>query len=303
MLRLQRRYVFVGLAIVLALTLFVTLETQSGYNLEKSLQTVSKAAPEHVSSPIVALDPNIVLDSEGLKTPVPKTTTKEKAKEEEHFVEPCSVIRNTPYQYIDLRKLSAMGNEGKARPFPAKGYDSGLNYTLGICLSPFKLKHSHEVMDITNSSEVGAFYIDPESGKYVSMGKYLTKPVFRGKKLTLTYNGGSICPGLIDTKTKQPIRKSTVMTFTCDRDMLAKAQISYVGSLNDCSYFFEVRSQFACPTATKGSNLLVIWIFLFILMAALAVYSSGGLLYKYMKKQKQHEKYNTVTEDLEMTKN
>lgn len=213
-----------------------------------------------------------------------KTHGKEKVVE----LEPCTVLSSVSHNYIDLSLLSAKGNEGKAMPWLAKGYDSGLNFTLGVCSSPFKKSHdaNDEVKDIKNSSAVGGYYIDSKTGKYISIGEYATKPVMRGRKITLSYTGGSYCDNMVNKETGERIRKSTILTFTCDREMLAKATVSYVGSFNDCSYIFEVRSHHACPTAAKADNLAVIWIFLLILLAALMVYFSGGLLYKQIKLQK-----------------
>lgn len=38
------------------------------------------------------------------------------------------------------------------------------------------------------------------------------------------------------------------MSLMCDRDMLQKAAVSFVGQANECAYFFEVRTASACPT-------------------------------------------------------
>lgn len=216
-----------------------------------------------------------------------KTQEKQKAGLELEL-EPCTVISPLSHHFIDLSSLSSKGNEGRAMPWASKGYDSGLNFTLGVCSSPFKKTHdaNDEVKDITNSSAVGGYYIDSKTGKYVSIGEYSSKPVVRGKKITLSYTGGSYCENMYNQETGEKVRKSTILTFTCDREMLAKASVSYVGSFNDCSYIFEVRSHHACPTAAKADNLAVIWIFFFILLAALLVYFSGGLIYKQIKLQK-----------------
>lgn len=212
-----------------------------------------------------------------------KKKLKEK-EEEEKQLDPCTVFNPISKGFIDLSGLSSSSNEGKALPWGSKGYDSGKNYTIGVCSSPFKKHHSeiNEIQDNLNSSLIGAYYVDPESKKYVSMGKYSTVPKFRGRKLTLTYENGSYCD-IIDKNTNQRLRKSTILTFTCDREMSARALVSYIGQANECTYFFEVRSHHACPTAAKANNLAAVWIFLFIFLAAVFVYFSGGLLYRQMK--------------------
>ncbi|KAG7660746.1 MRL1 [[Candida] subhashii] len=209
---------------------------------------------------------------------------------EEAELDPCTVIHPVSKGFIDLRGLSSISNEGKPLPWASRGYDSGNNYTIGICSNPFKKSHdghNNEIKDGVEANKIGAFYIDNETNKYVSMGEFSTTPKFRGRKLTLTYENGAYCNAL-DSKSGQRLRKSTILTFTCDREMMAKAQVSFVGSSNDCSYFFEVRSHHACPTAGKENTTGAVWIFLLIVLAAIMVYFSGGFLYKQMKKIKSN---------------
>ncbi|EGW35063.1 uncharacterized protein SPAPADRAFT_133026 [Spathaspora passalidarum NRRL Y-27907] len=212
--------------------------------------------------------------------------------EEEEKLDPCTIINPNTKQFIDLRGLSSFANDGKALPWNTRGYDSGRNYTIGICSNPFKKFHDswNEIQDGLDPSKIGAYYIDPATNKYVSMGEYATTPVFRGRKLTLTYENGAFCDA-VDANTGKKLKKSTILTFTCDREMMnSKASISFVGQMNNCSYFFEVRSHHACPTAAKTNETGAIWIFLLIVLAALLVYFSGGLLYKQMKRKPKREK-------------
>lgn len=211
--------------------------------------------------------------------------------ESDQELDPCTVINPHSHGFIDLRGLSLLGNEGRALPWTTKGYDYGRNFTLGICSTPFKKTHNgpREMKDGVNSTLVGGYYVDPQSGQYVSLGDFSTTPVIRGRKLTLTYTNGSYCDNFLDRATGKPARRLTMITFTCDRDMLAKASIAYVGSFNDCNYMFEVRSHHACPTAAKANNLAVVWIFLLIFVAALLVYFSGDLLYKNIRAQKMQK--------------
>lgn len=69
-----------------------------------------------------------------------------------------------------------------------------------------------------------------------------TKPYFRGRKLVIEYTDGSPCPEA------PKLRKSTLMSLMCDRELFQKASISFVGQANECAYFFEVRTASACPT-------------------------------------------------------
>jgi cation-dependent mannose-6-phosphate receptor len=194
-------------------------------------------------------------------------------------LDPCSVVNPINHQFIDLSSLSL--NDGKPHLWLSKAYDKKRNYTLGICANPMKKDHKFSGL---NSTLVGGYYI--ENNTYFSMGEFSTVPKFSGRKLTLTYENGSYCDNLIDAKTGQKLRKTTIITFTCDRELLAKASVQFVAEANDCTYFFEVRSHHACPTAPKANNLAAIWIFLLILLAALAVYFSGGVLYRQLKVKK-----------------
>lgn len=226
-----------------------------------------------------------------LPTDKPQNTAKQhdqkegatKDSEDDIELDACTTL-NPMKGFIDLRGLSNYGLEGKVQPWMAKDYDQGRNFTLGICLSPVKksVLNTAVFRDSVNASEVGAYYIDPDTQQYVLMGQYTGKPVFKGKKLTMTYENGSYCDSIVATDGLR-IRRSTILTFTCDREMLNKAHISYIASSQECAYMFEVRSHYACPTAAKADNLAAIWIFLLILMAALLVFFSGSIIIKFLR--------------------
>lgn len=201
----------------------------------------------------------------------------------DEVLDPCTAL--SPLKgFIDLSGLSSAGNDGKAVAWSTLGFDSGHNYSIGVCLSPIKKTHGDvQVRDGLNASQVGAFYIDPNSGEYVLMGEYSVAPAFHGRKLTLTYGNGSYCES-VKYANGERLRRKTILTFTCDREMMTKAHVSYVAAVDDCTYLFEIRSHFACPTAAKADNLAAIWIFLLIFMAALLVYFSGGFLYRNLKR-------------------
>ena len=48
-------------------------------------------------------------------------------------------------------------------------------------------------------------------------------------------------------------RKSTIMSFLCDRDLVTPA-FSFVGTLDSCTYFFEVRTSAACGGVAASSD-------------------------------------------------
>ena len=78
-------------------------------------------------------------------------------------------------------------------------------------------------------------------------------------------------------------RKSTLISFICDRDSLApKAHLSFLGaSPDECTYFFEARSMAACggvidPQQSLGPG----GVFGVIFLIAAAVYLLGGVAYQ-----------------------
>jgi len=122
-----------------------------------------------------------------------------------------------------------------------------------------------ESVPTSQKSNISAFYVTQE-GKQYSIGGVSTSPYFRGRKLVLEYVGGSPCPAPADTdedkdekekrkgktssknkKKESGYRKSTIMSHLCDHDAI-RPVISFVGQVNHCGYFFEVRSSAACPT-------------------------------------------------------
>ncbi|KAI9692285.1 MAG: Cation-independent mannose-6-phosphate receptor CI-MPR [Bathelium mastoideum] len=78
-------------------------------------------------------------------------------------------------------------------------------------------------------------------------------------------------------------RKSTVISFLCDRDPLkADAVVAFVASSPDeCTYFFEVRSLAACGgSESSKSGLGPGGVFGIIVIIALSVYLVGGCVYQ-----------------------
>ena len=133
--------------------------------------------------------------------------------------------------------------------------------------------------------------------------------VSRGRELVLQYTGGSPCPELSDKassssskkydddKVKREIdsepmfstqassttrRKSATFAFLCDRDPLeTTAHVSFVGTPDQCAYFFKIRSPHACAGAEphKPGSVGPGGVFAIILGVALLVYFIGGVVY------------------------
>ena len=77
-------------------------------------------------------------------------------------------------------------------------------------------------------------------------------------------------------------RKSTLISFICERDSLApKAHLSFLGTFDECTYMFEARSMAACggivdPQQSLGPG----GVFGVIALIAAAVYLLGGIAYQ-----------------------
>jgi cation-dependent mannose-6-phosphate receptor len=144
-----------------------------------------------------------------------------------------------------------------------------------------------------------------------------SEPIFRGRKLILNYTGGSLCPstpskrspvqlpreiigdddddddkkhkdkdGDSDKKKKPSSdknerRKTTIISLLCESDPLAKSSISFVAAVDECTYFFEGRSRFACGIVHADEQTLSPGgVFGVIAMIAVLVYFVGGCVYQ-----------------------
>ena len=151
-----------------------------------------------------------------------------------------------------------------------------------------------------------------DTSKCASNRQSSTEPFFRGRKLVLNYTEGSPCDAKSDrllprklnvpdddedddddrdddrkghksSKSKEPLRrKSTLISFTCDRDSLAPMHLSFIGSDPDeCTFFFEARSMAACGGVSEAQQTLGPGgVFGVIALIAAAVYLLGGIAYQ-----------------------
>ncbi|PWW73541.1 mannose 6-phosphate receptor domain-containing protein [Tuber magnatum] len=218
--------------------------------------------------------------------------------------QPCTVISTQSGNFFDLRPLtrtststssSSSSNKGDAvHDWTARGHDYPANFTLNICAPVVSDVADVESVPTSQKSNISAFYITQEGQQY-SIGGVSKSPYFRGRKLVLEYVGGSPCPAPDDadeeeeeerekgkaSKTKKKesgYRKSTIMSHLCDHDAI-RPVISFVGEVNECGYFFEVRSSAACPTV--GTQALgPVSVFGIIGLVAALVYLVGGCVYQ-----------------------
>ncbi|KAL1863592.1 Cation-independent mannose-6-phosphate receptor CI-MPR [Paecilomyces lecythidis] len=197
----------------------------------------------------------------------------------------------------DGRKLH---KDDRDESWLAKGHDYPANFTVNICAPVIEDISDVVGVDKSRWRNVSAYY--EQNGKIYSIGQQASEPIFRGRKLVLNYTDGSPCPSdsAFDSQNilnsdKAPVhdnvrnssenvrRKSTIMSFLCDRDPMApRAAVSFVGTMDQCTYFFEVRSPAACGGVAHAPNtgLGPGGVFGVIVLIAIAAYLIGGCAYQ-----------------------
>ncbi len=205
---------------------------------------------------------------------------------EQKPLEPCTAKKQATNQFFDLRSLAAIKriSEGKTtiepQPWVAKGFDYGGNFTIGVCSSPLvpNTESSKDFTDVSNKTMVSAYFSSPELPGKISLGQASSEIKFRGRKMVMEYKNGDFCPG------SETRRRSALMLFTCDRTIQEEAKVSFIGSPDDCSYFFEVRTIHACGTAPTNEGVGLVSIVFLIGTAAGITFFGGGILYRLFQK-------------------
>ncbi|KAE8351813.1 mannose-6-phosphate receptor binding domain-containing protein [Aspergillus coremiiformis] len=201
---------------------------------------------------------------------------------------PCIARSPTTGLYYDLNPISLSPpstKEEKLRgnvrdeSWHAKGHDYKANFTLNVCAPVVEGIKDVVGVDRARWANVSAYY--EKEGKIYSIGQQASEPFFRGRKLVLNYTDGSPCAGeLIGNGSRT---KSTIMSFLCDRDAPAhQATASFVGTMDQCTYFFEFRSSAACGAVApvNGQGLGPAGIFGVIALIAVVAYLVGGCAYQ-----------------------
>lgn len=223
--------------------------------------------------------------------PPPKDTSQSKNhKQQSHslllsdeppVILPCTVTSHASGNFFDLRPLT------KAYPdhtvdYSVRGLDYPANFTINIC-APLLLPVDFPDDPTTSlaSSNVSAL-ARYEDGSVRSLGQSSTNPKFRGRNLILEYTNGSPC--LNPDGSPTDLKSSVLISLKCAHDLdLASAKnqpalMSFVGSPDNCSFFFEARSIHACPAVNQSQSMAPVSIFLIIFLVALVVYIAGSMV-------------------------
>jgi len=175
--------------------------------------------------------------------------------------------------FYDLRKLRRVPSHTPPHSdWFVKGQDYNANFTINICAPVLSNTSYVSGVEELQRGNVSAFY--EKNGTMYSIGSASSKPYFRGRKLVLQYTGGSPCP---DART---YRKSTLMSLMCDHEAFTKPSVAFVGQINECAYFFEVRTAAACATINQAQALGPAAVFGAIMGVFALVYLVGGVVYQ-----------------------
>ncbi|KAL9102731.1 MAG: hypothetical protein Q9163_002162 [Psora crenata] len=239
------------------------------------------------------------------------------SSDEHKDLKPCTIYNPSNGNFYDLNtiRVHPLENHKKTHKddriesWHVRGWDYGLNFTMNFCAPVIEDLSKEEVEGVKGDAvkNISAFY--RAGDKTYSIGQASAEPFFRGHKLILNYTNGSPCgeePSRLSTRTgkehdrdkgkgdedreddddrnsHKPRRKSTLISFICDRDSLApKAHISFIGASSDqCTYFFEARSMAACGGVIAAQQSLSPGsVFGIIALIAAAVYLLGGIAYQ-----------------------
>ncbi len=208
-----------------------------------------------------------------------------------HSVSTGSFYDLRPLQLtIEGTKYQSASNES----YHVKGYDYPANFTINFCGPVVESLEDVEGVPSSRQKNVSAYYKD-HRGDIYSIGQQNEELVFRGKKLVLNYTQGSPCPDLdedgnpIDddfvTRKANIRRKSTLLTFACDTSPLLSSRpaVNFYGTLDHCTYVFEIRSRYACGGTTASEEKGTLGpgaVFGVIAGIALLVYLIGGIVYQ-----------------------
>ncbi|KAI9827952.1 MAG: Cation-independent mannose-6-phosphate receptor CI-MPR [Phylliscum demangeonii] len=220
-------------------------------------------------------------------------------------VAPCTIHSLHTGSFFDLTPISVArpaagkkktGKEGRAESWHAKGHDYPANFTLNVCAPAIEDVQHVVGVDRDRWRNISAFY--ERDGHTYSIGQQSSTLLIRGKKLVLQYTDGSPC-GAPPSPSPSPSpsrrtdgddghptttrRKSALISLLCDRDPLApKAAVAFVGaSPDECAYFFELRSQYACGGVSVAQQTLGPGgVFGVIALIAILVYLVGGCVYQ-----------------------
>ncbi|GAA5969860.1 hypothetical protein JCM11641_008064 [Rhodosporidiobolus odoratus] len=145
----------------------------------------------------------------------------------------------------------------------------------------------------------GAYIEDSRGG--ISLGEYSTSPQYHNGHLSLTYKNGAACPN-------SNARRSSLIYLQCDNSWTSDNRVSLIDSLDDCTYFFTIKSPLACPVS-GGGFFSFIWACIVVIFWLAVVIGGAYFLYNRFCGNKGdytlgggHSSGNAVVEAVSWTK-
>ncbi|KAF3491670.1 uncharacterized protein GIQ15_01187 [Arthroderma uncinatum] len=224
---------------------------------------------------------------------------------------------------VDKKDGKKSHADGREESWHVKGHDYGANFTINICAPVIENLTNVVGVDETRWQNVSAYYemggetysIGQQASSLLFRGRKLVLNYTDGSPCPSPSRGNKLFRRKIldgdddnehddkdkekdgnkdddkkdgDDKNKKPEdkverRKSTIMSFLCDRDLVTPAAtFSFVGSPDSCSYFFEVRTAAACGgvAASTDGGVGPAGVFGIIAGIAIAAYLIGGCAYQ-----------------------
>ncbi|GAA5855400.1 hypothetical protein JCM8547_007811 [Rhodosporidiobolus lusitaniae] len=117
----------------------------------------------------------------------------------------------------------------------------------------------------------GAFIEDSRGG--ISLGDYSTTPQYHNGLLSLTYKNGHACPN-------SNARRSSLIYLQCDNSWTSDNKVTLIDSVDDCTYFFTMKTPYACPTSGGGFFSAIWGLMVFAFWTAVVV---GGAFFVYQR--------------------
>ncbi|BGP38702.1 hypothetical protein JCM10450v2_002651 [Rhodotorula kratochvilovae] len=94
----------------------------------------------------------------------------------------------------------------------------------------------------------GAYIEDSRGG--ISIGESSNKLSYHNGQLSVTYKNGAACPN-------SNARRSSLIYLQCDNSWTSDNKVTLIDSLDECVYFFTMKTPYACPTS--GGFFSAVW--------------------------------------------
>ncbi|KZT30983.1 mannose 6-phosphate receptor domain-containing protein [Neolentinus lepideus HHB14362 ss-1] len=164
-------------------------------------------------------------------------------------------------KYYDLSQLSA------SKDYVSKASD-GSEYYVNVCR-----RVTTETWAIEDEKDVAIFKRTTEERGDFSLGSVNTTLAIHGGNPLLYLTNGSPCP------TVSQLRAASVIRYICDTSVFAAGQPELIAELPGCSFFFEWRTHYACPTNSNSGTGGAVVVLGTIALILLMLYIVGGTLY------------------------